>query len=154
MKKIPKIPRNKPPSNFDNTKPPSTNSNKPSSPPSNNNKPASPPSKKRGLNAKQIDPSVLAQPASSSLTTDSSIQLAPLERAKALIFSRLSASLISISSMDEEEAEEKTLVPLVLHAAWPGQPIVAMDESEPHCQNLLRETKCAMTVCSFLFPFS
>lgn len=50
--------------------------------------------------------------------------------------------------MDEEEAEEKSLVPFVLHPAWHGRPIVAMEVDEPHCQNLLQETKCAMTFLS------
>jgi hypothetical protein len=108
--------------------------------------------RKPKLNPSQADPSIVAQPTNSATAlTDSSILLSPLERAKALIFSRISASLISIANLGEDEdageAEEKLLVPFVMHPSWPGRPIVAMDQDERHCQNLIQETKCAFTVC-------
>lgn len=110
--------------------------------------PKIPPRKRQLDNA-----SVLAAPPSSASFYDPLIQQSPLERAKSIIFSRISASLISITSVpeneDEGEAEEKFLVPYVMHPSWPGHPIVAMEGSESHCANLMHEAKCAMTVQLF-----
>jgi hypothetical protein len=70
--------------------------------------------------------------------------LLPIESAKALIRSRISASFISIS--EEEDANETISVPYILHPSWPGFPILAFDSEEEHCKNLLTEQKCALTV--------
>jgi hypothetical protein len=70
--------------------------------------------------------------------------LTHIEKAKALIYSRISGSLFTISN--DEEAEEKTMVPYVLHPSCPGNPIIAMSDEESHCTNLINEPKCALTV--------
>jgi len=70
--------------------------------------------------------------------------LLPIESAKAILHSRKSGSFISIS--EEEDAEETVSVPYVLLPQWPGSPILAFDQEETHCKNLMIEQKSALTV--------
>jgi len=75
---------------------------------------------------------------------ESTCLLSPIEKAKALIYSRISGSFISITENDD--AEEKTSIPYILHSGWPGNPIIAVNEEDSHYNNLINESKCALTI--------